>query len=577
MREELKFHQRWEFRRGDSDFDSSTDNSKSSLGGGSASNKRKLVSSLVLVDNGETCEASKFQQNGNNDSCISGQFELGKAEKGKRRRSKNDNLAHNEKKRGSRNRKEVSPNKGKTTTNECSALDDLKNYMNSLLGELKVTRKDLLLWMRKELEKLVAEEKASESERNEGSFHLQHQNNSEDNERVQYQSLLGKNIQVQQPNSFEDYVQGNEQSKFEENVTNMENTDVQQPQKNFKENNPLARQKRIRSRPGSQNSNGGCFKKSGNNKKSLDSNNHIPALGDKVDYSQAIVLVTPTEKNGEDRLALSDKSKPKARPSDQNLQAQQQKSVVLAIRAQNCSTGSPVKNAKGKKAASSNSTCQAADKQIDYSQAIESIPLAERDKGERSGLYVEPKFSSDSFNQVASSMYLTLPSVLAKPHIANHRPDTSSFSYMQPRIAQNQAGISSERSNLILGSTSHLGYFQGMQPEERSRYSHYAQMNPRDINFFNQNNSTTSIVGSGFSVPLQAVSGGFIIPNQFDLENLPRENNNTLGLTMNEGAIRFSGGGYSLPDPYIANFHSHSNYRTDGRLMTYQDSCRFPK
>lgn len=116
-----------------------------------------------------------------------------------------------------------------------------------------------------------------------------------------------------------------------------------------------------------------------------------------------------------------------------------------------------------------------------------------------------------------------------------------------------------------------------MQPEERSRYSHYAQMNPRDINFFNQNNSTTSIVGSGFSVPLQAVSGGFIIPNQFDLENLPRENNNTLGLTMNEGAIRFSGGGYSLPDPYIANFHSHSNYRTDGRLMTYQDSCRFPK
>ncbi|KAJ9147944.1 hypothetical protein P3X46_030056 [Hevea brasiliensis] len=587
MREELKFQQRWEFRRGDSDFDSSTDDSKSNLGGAPARNKRKLISSSVVVNNDETCEASRFQQKGNNnDPCISGQFELGKAEKGKRGRVKKDNLAHNEKKRGSRSRKEVPQKKGKTTANECAALDDLKNYMNSLLGELKVTRKNLLLWMREEMQKLVAEEKASESEWKEGSFRgdtvqLQPLNNPEDNARVQYPNFLGKNIQLQQPNNFE-YVQGKDQGKFEENMhmqhlTNLEENAEVLPQKHPKEKIQLEPQKRIRSRPGARNSNGDSLKKFGNSKKSADSNNYIPSLEDKVDYSQAIVLVTPTEENGEDRLALSDKSKSKSGPSDQNLQAQQQKSIVLAIRAQNCNSRSSVKNAKGKKAASSNRHSQVSDNQIDYSQAIESITSAERDKGERPGLYVEPKFSSDSFSQVASSMYLTLPSVLTKPHIANHRPDTSSFSYKQPRIAQNQTGINSERSNLMIGSTSHLGYFQGMQPEERSRYSHYAQMNSRDTSFFNQSNTTSSIVGNGFTVPLQAVSGGFIIPNQFDLENLPRENNNTLGLTMNEGAIRFSGGGYSLPEPYIANFRSHSNYRTEGRLITYQDSCRFQK
>ncbi|KAF2303173.1 hypothetical protein GH714_014355 [Hevea brasiliensis] len=503
-------------------------------------------------------------------------LKLGKPKKGKK-----EQVKRIMKKRGSRSSQKVPQKKSKTTANGGAALDDLNNYMNSLLEELKVTRKNLLSWMREEMEKLMAEEKAYESESEEGKTQLQHQNNLKDNAQVQYQNILGKDIQVQHPSFFDERGQGNHQSKFEENahlqnLTNLEDNPGVKSHKTSKEKAQLQRQKRARSCPGARNSKGTSFERFGNKKKSADSNNYTPALEDQVDYSQEIVLVTPSDENGEARVAFSEKSKSKSGTSGQNEQVQQQKSIVLALRAQKCNSRSPVKNAKGKKAANSNNHRQVPNNQVDYNQAIESIASAERDKGERSEFYVEPNFSSDSFNQVASSMYLTIPSVLTKPPIVNHRPDTSSFSYMQPRIVQNQIGINSERSNLIMSSTSHLGYFQGMQPEERSRY--YGQMSSRDIGWFNQNNTTSSIVGSGFTVPLQAVSGGFSIPNQFDSENPPRENNNTLGLTMNGGAVRYSEGVYSSPEPYIANnFHSNPNYRAEGRLMTYQDSCRFPK
>ncbi|EEF51200.1 hypothetical protein RCOM_1687010 [Ricinus communis] len=584
MGEELKFQQRWDFRRGDSDFDSSSYDSKSSLGGEPAHKKHRLA--LIPVNNDEIDATTRFQQKGDNDPGISGQIVPGKAEEGKRGRSKNVNLAPNKKKR--RTRKGAARKKGKTKTSvdEHAALDDLKNYMNSLLEELKVTRKNLVSWMKEEMAKLVEEEKASESERKEGSFRgeenqLKYQNNSEENARVQYQNLFGKNIQVQHQNNFEDYSQLHHQSKFEKNVQtqqiiNLEENIELQPQKNCKEKVQVQRHNKIRTGTGGRSCNGGPSQRYSRNKKLADSNN-TPVLEDQADYSRAIVLLTPTEGNGEDRLALPDKSISKFGPSDSNLQAQQQKSIVLGIRAQNCNGGSPVKSAKGKRAAKSNDHCQVPNDQVDFSQGIGFIAPTGKDKGERSRLYMEPNFSSNSFNQTASSMYLTLPTVLANPHIQNHRPDTSSINYFQPRIPQNQAGINAEKSDPILGSSSYLGYYQSMlQPEDRSR--NYSQMSYSDISSFNQNGTTTSFVGHGVTVPLQAVSGGFNIPNQFDLESLPRKNSNTLGLSMNGGAIRFSGEGYSLPEPYIANnFHSHSNYRADGRLMTYQDSFRQPK
>ncbi|KAJ6712485.1 hypothetical protein OIU79_008663 [Salix purpurea] len=115
-----------------------------------------------------------------------------------------------------------------------------------------------------------------------------------------------------------------------------------------------------------------------------------------------------------------------------------------------------------------------------------------------------------------------------------------------------------------------------MQPEESNRS--FAQLSSRDVSYFNQNSTMPSILGNGLPFPfLQAVNSSFNIPTQVSLENLARESS-TPSLNMNGGAIGLPGGSYSFSEQFIAsNFLNHSSYRTDGRLMSYQDRYQFPK
>lgn len=584
MGEELKLQQRWDFRRRDNDSDSSSYDSKSSSIYVKSLKKHKLVSSSVSVDNDETNDASRCQQRGNSSPGISDQAKFGKGKKVKRGRSKNDNLAHNQMKKPTQ--KEVPRKKKKTGAYEHAALDDLKNYMNSLLDDLKVSRENLLKWMREQMQRLVSEETASEAEKREGGFggekvQLQHQNHSEGNQRVQCQNNFGKNMQVQHQHNFVEFGQVQHQSKFEENVhverlVNFEEKIEVHHQKNFQENIQLQHRNVFGSCMSAPNCNGGPTERFGKSNKSADYNNCSLAFEDQVDHSQAIVPVTPTEKDIEERLPLSAKLNPKPSPSGQNVKVQQQKSIVLGIRAQNCYGGSSERSAKGKKTTDSSNHHHVHKDQVDYAQAVGSLTSGEKGKGESLGLSVEPIFASDSYDQVASSMYLTLPSVLTEPYVANHRFDISSFNSIQPRIAGNQTGLNSERSKLILGSSSHCGYFPGMQTEERNR--NFSQMSSRDISFLSQN-PAASIIGSGFPVPFyQPVNSSLSNPSQVGLENLTQENNNTVGLSINGGARRLFGGSYSSPEQYIANnFLSRSNYKADGRLLAYQEGGQFPK
>ncbi|KAJ7004094.1 hypothetical protein NC653_009083 [Populus alba x Populus x berolinensis] len=229
MAEQLKLHQRWEFRRKDNDSDSSNDSKPS---GEPALKTYKLISSFISVDNEETSEATKLHQNGNCDPGISDQMKSGKAENGRRRRkSKRDDSAPNEIKKG--------PRKGvrrKTITDEQAVFYDLKKYMNFLLEDLKVSRENLLKWTREEMQKLVAEETVSELETRERSFRgekvqLQNQTNFEENAEVQDQNIFKKNIPAQHQNNIQGYGQLQAHKEFEENVhrqnlVNFENTEV---------------------------------------------------------------------------------------------------------------------------------------------------------------------------------------------------------------------------------------------------------------------------------------------------------------------------------------------------------------
>lgn len=68
-------------------------------------------------------------------------------------------------------------------------------------------------------------------------------------------------------------------------------------------------------------------------------------------------------------------------------------------------------------------------------------------------------------------------------------------------------------------------------------------------------------IGVEFPIPLdQGTANGFQHSKPDQFENLPRERNNLLGLIIDGGAIRFSGGSYALSEHCNGNkFDSHSN------------------
>ncbi|KAB5573561.1 hypothetical protein DKX38_000755 [Salix brachista] len=592
MEEQLKLKQCWEFRRKDDDSDSSSNDSKTS--GEPALKKHKLISSFISVDNDGTSDASKLHQIGNCDTDISDQMKSGKPENGRRRRSNKNDSALNGKKKGPH--KQVRRKKSKPGTDEQAVFDDLKKYMNFLLEDLKVSRENLLKWMREEMQKLAEGETVSELETREGSFRgenvqSQPQTNFEENAQVKHQNTFGKSIPAWHQNNIQGYGQVQPHNKFEENVHRQnlinfqENTEVHQ-KKNFQENIFLQHRNAFTLLKGAQDCNGGCTEELGKSNKSTDFSNCFAnkstdfsncslALDSQMHYSRAIVPMTTTEKEREQSMALSAKLNSKPSPSDKNVQMQKPKSIVLGIRAQ-CNGGSSQNSAKGRKTTDSNNHHQATEHQSDYAPVIGSMASGGKNKEERLALSAELMFPADSSNQVASSMYLTLPTVLTKPLEANHKFDTSSLKSIQPRLAGNQTGTSSERSNLILGSSSHHRYFQEMQPEESNRS--FAQLSSRDVSYFNQNSTMPSILGNGLPFPfLQAVNSSFNIPTQVSLENLAR-GSSTPSLNMNGGAIGLPGGSYSFSEQFIAsNFLNHSSYRTDGRLMSYQDRYQFPK
>ena len=155
---ELEFQQRWEFRRNeDNDLDSSCGDSKSS--NGPLLKKHKLVSSLISVGYDET---SRLKQQDNDNPGTGGPINIGKAKK-RKTRNISSNLQNSKMKRDSP--EEVDLWKGETSANDPAPLDDLKNFMDSLLKDLKVTRVNLLKWMMEEMQKLVADDATPEPKR----------------------------------------------------------------------------------------------------------------------------------------------------------------------------------------------------------------------------------------------------------------------------------------------------------------------------------------------------------------------------------------------------------------------------
>uniref|UniRef100_A0A6N2K3P3 Uncharacterized protein n=1 Tax=Salix viminalis TaxID=40686 RepID=A0A6N2K3P3_SALVM len=214
----------------------------------------------------------------------------GKAENGRRRRkSKRDDSAHpNEIKKGPR---QGDPRKkSKTIADEHAVFYDLNKYMNFLLEDLKVSRENLLKWMREEMQKSVAEETVPELEKR--SFrvekvHLQNQTNFEQNSEIQLQNIFEKNIPAQHRNNIQGYGQLQAHNEFEENVDrrnliSFENNEVHHQETIFLQNRNA-----FRSFKGAKDCNDKTTERSENGRKTSDSNNHHQVPEHQSDCIQA--------------------------------------------------------------------------------------------------------------------------------------------------------------------------------------------------------------------------------------------------------------------------------------------------
>lgn len=549
--DELKFQQRWEIRRRENEYDSSSEESKSSSSSQPVLKKLKLVSSFASDENDEAIDTERFHQKGKYvPGKGRGKAKFRKAKKMHIERRRNENLVDNGMERDSH--EELDRKKNNTSAfDPAAALDDVKIFMESLLEELKDARENLFRRMREEMQKLVADDTASKAESRKGRYgrgkgQLQHQNNFEKNVQVQHQNNLKQTTQVQHESNFKEKIQVRHRNNCEENIL--------QPQKDLKSG--------MRDRS----SNHGSLKRSIDSNGAAGSNNHCQGLEDQVEYGKTTgSMASRANEKGESKLVSSVM---RNFQSGNSVQVQHQNNIVLGLRAQNCNDGSSDRSVKGKRTAEFNNCSKVLEDRVGF------LPSTEKAKGERLGLTTNPIFSSNSSTQVASSMYLSLPSVLPQPCAENYRLETSSCNYVHPRTGANKRDACSENANVMIDSSAYRGCFSEMQQEER--LGSFA---------LNQNSTSASrSIGTGLPPLHQGMDvGGFNIPSQLSLKNVPKENHKILGLTMNGGAIRFSGGNQALSEQYPANnFHRHSNYIADTGLRGFQisdlqESGLFPK
>ncbi|KAJ7952293.1 Ankyrin repeat, PH and SEC7 domain containing protein [Quillaja saponaria] len=555
-REQKAFKQRLEFRRGDTDSDSTIDVSKSSSRSDPAPKMRKLVSSSV----------SQVKPVAN------GQIKHGTVNRVHVQRSIKDNVADKEVERDT-HRNDI--RKKSETIYDSAALDDFKIYTESLLEDLRVTQDNLFTWMRDEMQKIVTDETTTKPKRrgdrkrrnnfdgntlvqlerkSETNVRLQHQKNLEVHFYEQKKHLSEENIQFQHKGEdsiqvdnrlriFSGTIQVHHKNHSEENIQllnqNYFGESIQMKCKNrFEQDIQKLNRDEIKIGMKRQNVSGGSFERVPESK----------VAGIAIQNVESTKSMMSIEKNKNERLSSSVEKNFQSGIAIPNVQHQCQRNFVLGTTAEKGNDGS-LERFINHGLSNSNDCFKVLEKPLSHGQAIRSMASTASDK-EELGLSVNPYVSSSFSGQEASSMYLTLPTVITEPFVENPMLGTSDNG-VQPGGSRNKRGVDSEKVNLVLDSSTNCGYYPGMQQGERIR--NYAHPSSRIMQCLDQNSPSMSCLGTGCLVPVhQVMDSGFYSSNQSALDNQVRGNNNVVGLRMNGGAIRISEG-YNLSEQYVAS------------------------
>ncbi|MFQ6637897.1 hypothetical protein Gotur_013842 [Gossypium turneri] len=512
---DMEFQQRWEFRRNDDELDSSFDDSVSS--DGSLIRKQKLVPRLISLGDDESSEISRLKQKDNENPAKEDQINVGKVKKRKTRNMSSRNKMKKD------SVEKVDLQKGETSAYDHHApLDDLKNFMDSLLKDLKVTRESLLKWMMDEMQKLVTDhprgkkpgddkvqlqtrKKSKKVEDQNGKFHME-------STRFRHSSKTDKCTRVQQ------------QNKLQVPIRDEENNNKQH-QNGF----GYGMDRSLTRFPTGNTATG--------------STDYFNTLGDRLGSGKVVELITSPKRKGGSSLIAAANPNLQTSDTDQNVQVHCHTGVVLAIEAQKAKSGSMKRSAKGKETVDLRDHHQVPEDQASHGQGITTTGAGTNI--EKPGSSVVQNFLSSPFGQAPWAIYPTLPTLLNDPKFANQGLDASSCNHVVPRV------------NQMLEPGSNQGSFPIIPPDETiQRFAWMGSSTP------------TSGIGTGFPFPFhQGLDFGLSIPNpkQVNPQNLSQETNKPLGLKMNGGATKFSSGSYNLPEHNAAhNHHSH------GRLISYQ-------
>ncbi|KAF3448577.1 hypothetical protein FNV43_RR09290 [Rhamnella rubrinervis] len=552
----MKFQQRCEFRR-ENIFEYSSEKSKSSSSSEPAHKKHKLVSSLISLENEEAINDCSLQQNGELSPHAENPNKFSEGRKVYIR--KMDTLSVKDLKRDSNKR--VSRKKDKPCVFEGAALDDLKIFMNSLLEDLKVTSEDLFTWMKEEMQKLESDNTDMQPEMREGSdigksnrvydhenlevdMQVDHQNDFEENIQEHHQNSSEENLLIQNRNGFKDDCFWQHQNSFNDSLCMQdpekpEESSKAEHQNNFEENMQMQHQNNFE-----------LSMIAGSLERDIKSDKETAEFED------------PTEKYRGEKLVLPVKPNNQSSAVNYNVLMQDQKNSASGWVSKYYNGGSLENFRKGKRTTDSN--CYQVLKHRD--QEIEST---RKEPKERLGLSVESNLTSHSSSHIASSMYLSLPTVLSDPQYMNQGRDTFSSSYTEPKVAENRIRMNSGGGNLMPDSSTHHGHFSGMQLEDRNRI--FSPIYSGNVGFIDQKSTLTSTIGAGFPIPLhEGTECGFSIPGHISFENPTQEKKNSLGLIMDRGAIRYSGGSYASSEHYnTKKFSSLSNNKADDRLRSF--------
>ncbi|KAK8485458.1 hypothetical protein V6N11_009868 [Hibiscus sabdariffa] len=505
---ELEFRQRWEFRRNDDDDpDSSFDDS---------------VSRLIPPGDDETSEVSRLKQEDNENPGKVGQINVGKVKKRKTRNKSSSKMKKD-------SPQEVDLHKGETSAHDHAPLDELKIFMESLLEDLKITRESLLKWMVDEMQHLVGDLSREPGHGDDiDKVHLQKRKKSR---KDQHGKTHMESMQSHRSSHSDDCVQVQLHTDLQQQNNKQQVPSRDEENRNFGYgmDRSLVRFPTGVTVPGST--------------------DYLNALGDRLGSAKFAELITSSKRKGDNLLIAA------AKPNHQTGDAIT--SVVLAIEDKKSQGGSLKSSARGKKTIDLSDNHQAG-----HGRAIRTA-------------------GTFGHGQEPWSMYPMLPTSLTQQIAANQGPDPSLYKYVVPRSGETKSCMNSERVNQMLEPGSTQGSFPVIPPEETIQ--RFALTGPRNMDCINQTSTPSCFgMGTGYRFPLhQGTDFGSSIPNprqfnpayprQNNPQNPPQETSKPLGLKMNGGAAKFSGGSYNLSEHITANnHHSNPTYKFDGRLLSYQ-------